>query len=94
MRPKTARRKCLPLSSFRVWCGLRGDVQGLPLCPTAWEGHVIGQIQLQGRTCQADPIHTWILRDELHQSSVWHPLPDDLQMICRDADERDDVRVL
>ena len=94
MRPKTARRKCLPLSSFRAWYGLRGDIQGLRLCPTAWEDNVIGQMQLQGRTHQADQIRTCILRDELHQSSVWHPLPDNLQRVYCDADERDDVRVL
>ena len=94
MRPKTARRKCLPLSSFRAWYGLRGDIQGLRLCPPAWEDHVIGQAQLQGRTHQADPIRTWISCDELHEISVRHPLPDDLQRICRDADERDNARVL
>jgi len=35
MRLRTSRRKRLPLSSFRVWCGLREDSEGLRLHPTA-----------------------------------------------------------
>jgi len=47
-RPKTARRKCLPLSSFHVWCDFCEDTKGLRLHPTAWEDHVIGEVRLQG----------------------------------------------
>ena len=93
MRPKTTRRRCLPLSSFRVWCGLREDTQGLRLHPTAWEGHVIGQVGLHGKTHQVNPLRAWVFLDEHHQSSVRHPFRDDLQRICCNADERDDVRV-
>ena len=93
MGPRTARKKCLPLSSFRVWCGLHEDSQGLRLRPTAWGDNVIGRVRLQGRTHQADPTGAWISLDELCQGSVRHPLRDDLQRICCNADERDDVRV-
>ena len=55
--------------------------------------HVIGQVRLQGRTHQADPIRARVFLNELHQSSVWHPPRDDLQRICRNTDERDDIRV-
>ena len=93
MRHKLTQKRYLPLSSFRVWCDLREDTKGLLLHPTAWEGHVIGQVGLQERTHQADPFRTWVFLDELHQSSARHPLRDDLQRICRNTDERDDVRV-
>ena len=74
MKHKLTRRKSLPLSSFRVWRGLHEDSKDLRLHPTAWEGHVIGQVRLQGKTHQADPLRTWIFLEELHQSSVRHPL--------------------
>jgi len=93
MRLRTSRRECPPLSSFRVWCGLREDSEGLRLHPTAWQDHAIGQVRLRGKTHQTDPVHTWVLLNELHQGSVRHPLRDDLQRVCCDADERDDVRV-
>jgi len=66
MRPETSRRKCPPLSSFRVWCGLREDSEGLRLRPTAWEHDVIGQVRSEGKTDQGDPVRTWVFRDELH----------------------------
>ena len=93
MGHKLTRRRSLPLSSFRVWCDLREDSQALRLHPTAWEGHVIGQVGLQEETHQADPLRTWIFLYELHQSSIGHPLRNDLQRICGNADERDNVWV-
>ena len=56
-------------------------------------GRVTGQVRSQGNTYQADPVHTWVFLDELQQSSVRHPLRDDLQRVYCDPDERDDVRV-
>ena len=76
-----------------MWCGLREDSEGVRLRPTAWEDHVTGQVGLEGKAHQADPVRTWVLLDELHQGSVGHPLRDDLQRVCCDSDERDDVRV-
>ena len=93
IRLKTTWRECLPLSSFRGWCGLREDSQGLRLYPTAWEDHVTGQARLRGKTHQTDPLHTWVFLEELYQSSVRHPLRDNLERVRCDADERDDVRV-
>ena len=45
------------------------------------------------KTHEVDPLRTRVFLDELHQSSVWHPLRNDLQRVCGNADERDDVRV-
>ena len=78
MWPRTTQRKCPPLSSFRVWCGLCEDSEGLQLRPTTWEDHVISQVRLQGRTHQVDSIHVRIFLNELRQSPVRRPLRDDL----------------
>ena len=74
-------------------CSLREDGRGLRLCPIAWEDHVIGQVRLQGKTHQADPVRIWVFRDELYQIFVRHPLINYLQRVFCDADERDDIRV-
>jgi len=47
----------------------------------------------QEKAHQVDPLRTWVFLDELYQSSVRHPLRDDLQRVCCDANERDDVRM-
>jgi len=52
------------------------------------------QVRFQGEAHQADPLHTRVFLDEFRQSSVRHPLRDNLQRVRYDADERDDVRVL
>ena len=49
MRLRTSRRKHPPLSSFRVWCGLSEDSEGLRLHPTTWQGHALCQVRLRGR---------------------------------------------
>jgi len=56
-------------------------------------GRIICQVRLQGKTHQADPLHTWVVLEKLQQSSIWHPLRDNFQTVCCDANERDDVRV-
>ena len=77
-----------------MWCCLCEDSQDLRRHPVAWENDVIGQGLLwQGETHQADPIRTWIFLDELGQSPVGHPLRDNLQRVCCDADKRDDIQV-
>ena len=46
-----------------------------------------------GQTDQANPLRIWVFLDEFHQSSARHPFRNDLERICCDANERDDVRV-
>ena len=31
-------------------------------------------LRSEGKTYQADPLRTWVVLDELQQTSVWHPL--------------------
>ena len=93
VRPRMNQRKHLPHLSFRVWCCSREDSQDPRLRPRAWEDHVIGQVRLLGKTHQADPVRTWVFLNELYQSSIRYPLRDNLQRICCNADERDDVWV-
>ena len=45
-------------------------------------------------THKADPVRVWIPLHKVHQSSVRHPLRDDLQRIRRDPDGGDDIWVL
>ena len=54
----------------------------------------MNQVRLQGKTNQANPIHTWIFIDVFSQRLIRHPLQNNLQRICCDADERDDIWVL